>query len=187
MIPLTIDARSLLVPLALCSGVAHATPLGEPMDEALLFKSQATVSTDRRVVQGLVPPPFPSLAVVRLSAVAVMRGRLKVFFGEHGSASRCDGVEVVPSEGRLDLDLYVTLSSTGRSHRFGCCSILTDLDETFAGVADDGGFLFIGLFIMNMMGLFRSRKTKLNSIFRPLETRWIPVRCQCGGYVVGAR
>ena len=67
MIPLTIDARSLLVPLALCSGVAHATPLGDPMDEAVAVQVTGN-GLDRiaEVVQAWFRPRFRSLAVVRI-------------------------------------------------------------------------------------------------------------------------
>ena len=68
-----------------------------------------------------------------------------------------DGVEVVPSEGRLDLDLYATLSSTETSLIVsGDCSILTDLDETCSLELPTTAVSFLwGCSFMSMMVPFR--------------------------------
>ncbi len=111
---------------------AHALQFGEPVDRAAaLHISQAGLDHIGDAIEGLVPTSFPISDISGEVYCSDDDAQPLVYLLDSLDVQiSADDVQLVASEGRLDITLYGTLGSSASTFYVqGDCSVLTDLDE----------------------------------------------------------
>jgi hypothetical protein len=161
-----------VVLLALGPSPAYATPLGEPLDEAVAVQvTKGGLDRIGEIVSGLVPPAIPvegSSSQFECSADDLQP--LDYSLASMDLLLSVDAVEVIPSEGRLDIDLFATLSSTQTSLTVsGDCSVLTDLEETCSMELPTTAVSFsLGMYIYEYDGSFQVTEDQVELAISPI-------------------
>lgn len=121
-----------LVTSAVASPAQAGLQFGEPVDRAAaLHISQVGLEHIGDAIEGLVPQTFPISDISGEVFCAEDDAQPLVYLLDSLEVQiSADDVQIVASEGRLDITLYGTLGSSASTFYVqGDCSVLTDLDE----------------------------------------------------------
>lgn len=166
---LLVVLSSLLLP-----GVALAGhPLGEPIERAAaVHLSQGGLDHAGDALEKFVPTTFP---VSNLSGEVYCSGDdalpLTYDVGDFALQISADDVQIVPSEGRLDLWLYGTLGSTSSTLSVtGNCTVLTGLAEVCTlALPTTALSAHLGLAISQVDGVFTATADDLSISISPIN------------------